>query len=102
MSVETPDYAAMLRRMIRAYGRRVGLESPEDLADMRSLADELERATAAAVAGQREAGFSWSDIARGLGVTRQTAWERYRDSGAILHTPAARDTASVVSHDDAC
>lgn len=80
MSVETPDYAAMLRRMVRAYGRRVADESPEDLAEMLSVRDELERAIGAAVAGQRDAGFSWAEIARGLGVKRQTAWERYSEN----------------------
>jgi hypothetical protein len=32
---------------------------------------------AAAVRREREAGRSWAEIGRALGVTRQSAWERY-------------------------
>lgn len=74
---ETPEYAAMVRRMIRAYGRRCGAADPEDLAEMLRLQAELDAAVAAAVAGQRAAGFSWGEIARGLGVTRQAAHARW-------------------------
>jgi hypothetical protein len=98
VSVETPDYAAMLRRMVRAYGRRVAQESPEDLAEMLSVVDELERALRAAVAGQREAGFSWAEIGRGLGVTKQTAFARF--SPNLSH--AVSGVATVTPHDDAC
>lgn len=76
--VETPEYAAMLRRMIRAYGRRVADADDVDLAEMVELRDLLETAIAEAVAGQRERhGRSWADVARGLGVTRQAAQMRY-------------------------
>lgn len=75
--VETPEYAAMLRRMIRAYGRRVAQESEVDLGEMLQLREELEKAIATAVAGQRELGQSWAYIGRGLGVTRQAAQMRY-------------------------
>lgn len=78
MSVETSEFASMLRRMIRAYSRRVADADDVDLAVMVSLRDELEAAIAAAVHGQRELhGASWADVARGLGVTRQAAQKRY-------------------------
>lgn len=78
MSVETPEYAAMLRRMIRAYGRRVGDADDVDLADMLTIRAAVDAAIAEAVTGQRERyGRSWADIARGLGVTRQAAQMRY-------------------------
>lgn len=68
----------MLRRMIRAYGRRVGEADDVDLAEMVELRAVLEEAIAAAVTRQRvEFGRSWADIARGLGTTRQAAHERY-------------------------
>lgn len=94
MSVETPDYAAMLRRMIRAYGRRVAEGDPYDLGDMLTVRDELDRALRAAVAGHRETGFSWAEIGAGLGVTRQTAWQQYSSVGSDR-------TATVPAHDDA-
>lgn len=77
MSVETPQYLAMLRRMIRAAGRRVGEADELELADLLSLHAELDEAVAAAVDGQRVHGKSWQDIARGTGTTRQAAHLRY-------------------------
>lgn len=75
---ETPEYAAMLRRMIAAYARRVAEADDVDLAEMVELRDALEDAIEAAVQGQREHhGASWADVARGLGVSRQYAQRRY-------------------------
>lgn len=74
---ETPEYAGMVRRIIRAHGRRVGDADPEDLAELVAMAETLKEAIAAAVAGQRAAGFSWAAIGRGLGVTRQAAQMHY-------------------------
>ena len=70
---ELPEYAGMMRRMLRAHGRRVGDADPEDLTDLVALRGELDKAIAVAIMGQRRAGFSWTDIGRGLGVTRQAA-----------------------------
>lgn len=55
----------MVRRMVRAYGRRVADESEADLAEMLLLREEVEAAIAAAVRGQRQNhGQSWAYIAR--------------------------------------
>jgi hypothetical protein len=35
------------------------------------------------VAGAREAGHSWTEIGDALGVTKQTAWQRF--SGGMRH-----------------
>lgn len=67
----------MLRRMIRAYARRVAEADDIDLADMIEIRKELDAAIGAAVRGQREHGRSWGDVARGLGVTRQAAQMRW-------------------------
>ena len=77
MSVETPEYAAMLKRMIRSYGKRVAEEDYVDLADMLEVRAELEAAIAHAVREQ-QARTSWSTVALGLGVTREAAFQRYR------------------------
>lgn len=74
---EIPDYAAFVRRSIRAHGRRVGDADPEDLEQLLELREVVEEAIADAIAGQRANGFSWAQIARGLGVTRQAAQMRY-------------------------
>jgi hypothetical protein len=69
---ETPEYADMLTRMVRAYGRRVADADPEDLARMVQLRAEVDAAIDTAVAGQRDR-HSWAEIAAPLGVTRQAA-----------------------------
>jgi hypothetical protein len=76
-TVETPDYVGFAARVIRAAGRRVGQGDDWELAELLSLRAEVEDAIAAAVTGQRAQGHSWAYIAEGLGVTRQTAYERY-------------------------
>lgn len=76
--IETPEYADMLSRMVRAYGQRVADGDEVDLARMVQLVDELEAAIGVAVRGQRERhGRSWSYVAAGLGTTRQAAQMRY-------------------------
>lgn len=77
MSVETLDYVAMLRRMIRAGGRRVAESDEHELAALIGLHAELDLAIANAVAGQREGGKSWQDIALATGTTRQAAHLRW-------------------------
>lgn len=75
---ETTEYAGMLRRMIRAYGRRVGDADVEDLATMLELQRELDAAIQGAVDAQRERhGRSWADIARATGSSRQAAQKKY-------------------------
>lgn len=85
--IETPEYAQMMRRMIRAHGRRVADADPEDLADMVALREHLEEAIADAVAGMRPR-FSWAQIARGLGTTRQAAQMRYGSQSQTSRTGA--------------
>lgn len=76
--VETADYAAMLRRMVRAYGKRIADGDPSDLAAAVELAAELNDTIGRAVAGMRdEAGFSWAELAVELGVSRQAAQQRW-------------------------
>ena len=66
--VENDAYSAFLRRAIRAAGRRVGGGDVDGLADLLSLAGELDRAIDSAVRGLRDAGYSWGEIASRLGV----------------------------------
>jgi hypothetical protein len=82
--VENDAYSAFLRRAIRAAGRRVGNGDVDGLADLLSLAGELDLAIDAAVQGLRGAGYSWGEIASRLGVTRQAAQQRWGCSGGEL------------------
>lgn len=76
--VETPEYAAMVRRMIRSHGRRVADADPEDLAELVAMHEVLTHAIDEAVVGMRASRqVSWGQIGRALGLTRQGAQQRY-------------------------
>lgn len=68
---------AAARRFIRAAGRNAGHGDEYELQALADLRDELEAAIAVAVAGQRSYGRSWAYIGDALGITRQSAHERY-------------------------
>lgn len=70
------SYLAFARRVMKGAAKRVGDADPEDLAELVALREDLEAAIALAVEGQR-ARYSWGQIARGLGTTRQAAQMRY-------------------------
>lgn len=75
---ETTDYAAMLRRMLTAYGKRVGAADVEDLAEMLALQAQLATIVQDTITSQREdLGRSWADIAQAAGTTRQAAQMRW-------------------------
>lgn len=75
---ETTEYAAMLSRMVRSYGKRLAEGDPTDLAAALDLARQLDAGIGAAVAAMRDAhGFSWAEVADALGVTRQAAQQRF-------------------------
>ena len=76
-SVENDEYASFIRRVLRAYARRVATGDVDALADMTGLATELDEAISQAVIGLRKAGYSWAEIAVRLGVTRQAAQQRW-------------------------
>ena len=87
--VENDEYAAFLRRVIRAYSRRVAAGDIEAIAAMNRLAVDLEEATRQAITGLRGFGYSWADIAMRLGITRQGAQQRWGDT-----LPLVTDTSS--------
>jgi hypothetical protein len=62
---------------VRAYARRVAGGDIDALADMTGLATELDEAIAQAVIGLRETGYSWTEIAARIGVSRQAAQQRW-------------------------
>lgn len=76
--VETMEYAAMMRRMLRAYARRVADADPDDLAVMVAIRDELDELVDDTVRAMRARnGWSWAELASALGTTRQAAHKRY-------------------------
>jgi hypothetical protein len=75
--VENDEYAAFLRRVIRAYSRRVAAGDIEAIADMAATAEEMDTAIRDAITGLRQVGYSWADIGLRLGVSRQAAQQRW-------------------------
>ena len=94
--VENDEYAAFLRRAIRAYSRRVASGDIEAITTMAALADELEEATRQAITGLRAFGYSWADVAMRLGITRQGAQQRWGE------TPEPVTDASSTRADGGC
>lgn len=75
---ETHEYVGFVRRAIRGLTRRVGKEADvEELPAMLQLAKDMDDAITLAVAGLIKQGYSWAEIASRVGITRQTAHERW-------------------------
>jgi hypothetical protein len=75
--VENDENGAFVRRVLRAYGRRVGDGDVEALALMLGPAEKIDTAVAEAVKGLRNHGYSWAEIGSRLGITRQAAPQRW-------------------------
>jgi len=78
--VENDEYSAFVRRVVRAYARRVGDGDVEALALILGLAEEIDTAIAEAVNGLRACGYSWAEISSRLGISRQAAQQRWGSS----------------------
>ncbi len=78
--VETGEFLSFMRRMVRATSRRVADRDIEALAGLQLLRDELDAEMAKAVATLRTpegGGYSYTDVGRVLGITRQAAQQRF-------------------------
>jgi hypothetical protein len=75
--VENDDYAAFVRRAVAAHGRRIASGDVEGLADMIALVDQLGEAIQEGVTGLRGHGYSWTEIGRVAGITKQSAHQRW-------------------------
>lgn len=75
--VENDEYAAFVRRILRAYSRRVGDGDVEALVLLVGLAEEIDAAMVEAVKGLRACGYSWAEIGARLGISRQAAQQRW-------------------------
>lgn len=63
MTGDHSKFAAFVRRIIRAHGRRVADADPEDLAELLQLQAELAAVVDSTVAAMRARGTSWQAIA---------------------------------------
>jgi hypothetical protein len=78
--VENDEYGAFVRRVLRAYSRRVADGDVEALVLLVGLAEEIDAAMAEAVKGLRTHGYSWAEIGARFGVSRQAARQRWGSS----------------------
>ena len=80
-TTENAEFDAFVRRILRAYARRVAAGDVEALASLTALSAEIDAVTRLAVAGLRGRPYcySWSEIAARLGVSKQAAQMRYGD-----------------------
>ena len=76
-AAENDEYGEFIRRILRAYSRRVADGDIEALSLRTRLADELDDGIAQAVKGLRAQGYSWTEIGDRLGITRQAARQRW-------------------------
>ena len=76
-AVENDEYAAFIRRVIRAYSRRVADGDIEAITTMAALSADFDTAIRQAITGLRAFGYTWADIALRLGITRQGAQQRW-------------------------
>ena len=90
--IEDDSYADGVRRLVRAQGRRAGA----DLGMFALFAESVDyaRARLAEAAAQLIAqGYSYGDIARELGITRQAAWKRFGRKPEVDAGPAGSGAA---------
>ncbi|WP_300607036.1 hypothetical protein [Trebonia sp.] len=78
--VENDEYAAFVRRVLRAYARRIATGDIDALHELNALFEDVENALGRSVTGLRLHGYSWADISTRLGVTRQAAHQRWADT----------------------
>lgn len=77
MNGDHSEFASFARRVLRAMARRYASADVDDLAELLAIRGDVDGAIAAAVAGLRGQGFSWAEIARAAGTTRQAAQQRW-------------------------
>lgn len=77
--MDTAEYIEdFLTRIIKRAGVRVGDGDTAELAALVRARQEFEEVEARAVQAMREKyGYSWAEIGRDLGITRQAAQQRY-------------------------
>jgi len=74
---EAPQIGAMMERMFRALVRRAGEGDTEALEQLLRLQDVNAEAIKSAGRGLAEFGYSYGELARWTGVSRQAAAKRY-------------------------
>lgn len=74
---ENSEFTAFVKRIVKAHGKRVASSDPEALADLVALRAELDEAIDTGITGLRAGGYSWTQIAAPMGMTKQAAFKRW-------------------------
>lgn len=74
---EAPEVAAAARRFARALAKRAEEGDTEALEGLVALAAEVDASIGRAARSLHSCGYSWTDIARTIGVSRQAARQRF-------------------------
>lgn len=77
---EAPDLLAFQRRMARAFVRRAAEGDREMLSALAQAHADLGVALGDAARAAHDHGYSWTEIADELGITRQAARQRFARS----------------------
>lgn len=85
-----PETVARFKREIDAMARHAA-DDPEAFAQFVQLGEHMDKAGGWAVCDLKACGFSWADIARPLGITRQAAAKRF--GGYIAQCDVMSDPA---------
>lgn len=76
-TITSTQFVAFLRRVVRASSRRVAEGDEPELAELFAVREDLDDAICTAIEGQLAIGKSWSQVAAGMGMTRQGAQQWY-------------------------
>lgn len=72
-----PARITRAERELRSLCAEVGANDPEAFSELVAIRDRFDSMIREAAEAQRANGYSWTDLGRVLGVTRQSARERY-------------------------
>jgi hypothetical protein len=75
--IETDEYATSVERQILRWADRIATGEIDELGRLVDLDHLVEEARQRAVDGLREFGYSWAEIGRRAGMTKQSAHERW-------------------------
>jgi DNA invertase Pin-like site-specific DNA recombinase len=76
-------YAGFVRRIVRAFGRRIGAGDVAALSELEALRRELDATIHGAVVELRADGYSWQQLADVLGVSRQAVMQRFPEAKGV-------------------
>ncbi len=74
---ESDKYGAFVRRIMRAYGRRVADLDIEGLKGLVELRTELDAEIVKSAQLLQSQSYSWAQIGRVLGISKQAAQQRF-------------------------